>query len=95
MDRREAQLILEQVMSQRKQQAYPQWAQIVGQSPEILDVVGPSGREYCLEIEPIWDAAPGATIRVLFAIHDGGLRAFLPITSDFLIDPDGHDSRSD
>ena len=54
---------------------------------ETREVTGVSGASYQIEIEPIWDAAPGGAIRVLGAIDDGGLRAFVPITHDFLVAP--------
>ena len=36
-----------------------------------------------------WDAHPNGNVRVSAGIDDGGLRAFLPLTSDFIKAPDG------
>jgi hypothetical protein len=55
---------------------------------ETPQVTGISGTHYQIEIEPIWDATPGGAIRVLGAIDDGGLHAFVPITHDFLVAPE-------
>jgi hypothetical protein len=56
-------------------------------------VTGPrTGTTYTLEIEAFFDdpRAGGGDLRVMVAIDDGrGLRAFAPLTDDFLIRPDG------
>ena len=49
----------------------------------------PSGTKYEVEIEAVWDNHPGGNLRVLAHIDDGALRAFVPLTEDFIISPDG------
>ena len=41
------------------------------------------------EIRVFWDAEPDGAIRVMASIDDGGWRAFVPLTEDFILAPDG------
>jgi hypothetical protein len=43
-----------------------------------------SGAKYQVEIQFLWDDQPGGPIRVVGSIDDGGLRAFVPLTLDFI-----------
>jgi len=58
---------------------------------EHLEVKGESGAEYQLEVQALWDEGkPGGNLRVMVSIDDGsGWRAIKPMTSDFIIAPDG------
>lgn len=58
-------------------------------NPVTLTEEGASGTEYQVEIEAVWDDRPGHNLRVLMSIDDGGLRAFAPMTDDFIVAPDG------
>jgi hypothetical protein len=58
-----------------------------------VDVVsGPSGTEYQIEVEVVWDSPREQTdIRVLGAIDDGRLPgAITPVIYDFIVDRRGH-----
>ncbi len=48
-----------------------------------------SGAKYQLEIQAVWDDKKDGNLRVMGSIDDGGLRAFKPITNDFIITPNG------
>lgn len=54
---------------------------------ETPQITGKSGKKYFLEIHADWDDHPKGTIRVSVAIDDGGWRALIPMTEDFLITP--------
>ena len=56
---------------------------------DVRNVRGTDGRKYQIEIEVIWDDQPGGAVRVLGAIDDGSLRAFLPLSDDFIMGADG------
>jgi hypothetical protein len=67
------------------------WAQLreeVGQSHRF-EVTGESGTWYQGEIQVFWDDKPDGAIRVMASIDDGGWRAFVPLTDDFILAPDG------
>ena len=53
------------------------------------EVIGKSGVKYQLEIHAFWDNKPNVNLRVMVSIDDGGWRSYKPLTSDFIIDPDG------
>jgi hypothetical protein len=40
-----------------------------------LQVVGPSGSEFQVEVSAAWDDNPGQTLRLFFSVDDGGPRA--------------------
>jgi hypothetical protein len=54
-----------------------------------LEVEGDGGTTYQVKFYAFWDGEPGGDLRVCGAIDDGGWRAFSPLTSDFIISPDG------
>ena len=58
-------------------------------NPVTLTERSPSGVEYQIEIEAVWDDAPDHNLRVLLSIDDGGVRAFAPMMDDFIVGPDG------
>jgi hypothetical protein len=60
----------------------------VGQS-QRFEVTAESGTSYQGEIRVFWDAEPDGAIRVMASIDDGGWRAFVPLTEDFILAPDG------
>jgi hypothetical protein len=52
-------------------------------------MVGVSGTRYQVEITAFWDSGKPGNLRVLAAIDDGGWRAFKPLSTDFIMAPDG------
>ncbi len=52
-------------------------------------VTAPSGKVYQVEIQAVWSRKKDGELMVCGAIDDGGLRAFVPLTMDFIIRPDG------
>jgi hypothetical protein len=60
-------------------------------SLEAYEVDNPSGANYQVEIQVVWDGKPAeSNIRVMGTIDDGGLlSAFSPICEDFIMTPNG------
>lgn len=56
---------------------------------ETAEVVGLSGTGYHVELEGFWDDDAHCNLRVVASIDDGGVRAFLPFTDSFTVDPAG------
>ena len=90
MNREEALSLLDAHLDQYRKLRYAEIAAKIGEE-EFPVVVGPSGTEYQMEIQIRWDHKPNGNIRVLGAIDDGGLRAFMPLCSDLLMRPDEHE----
>jgi hypothetical protein len=88
MDQHEARTLLEEQLSTYRRLSYAALAARTG-ADENLEVVGPSGAAYQIEILVLWDSAPGGNVRVHGAVDDGGLRAFFPLCAGFLMAPDG------
>jgi hypothetical protein len=57
--------------------------------PETVERRGASGVTYQVETEAFWDGAEGGDIRVIVGVDDGAWRAFMPLTEDFIMAPDG------
>ena len=89
MNKVEALELLESHLQAWRQRPYAELAATIG-TQACSELAGPSGAKYQVEVEAFWDARPGGDIRVLGAIDDGGFHAFLPLTSDFILAPDGH-----
>jgi hypothetical protein len=58
-------------------------------SPKTIEVSGPSGATYQVETEAFWDGAKEADLRVIVKVDDGGWRAFIPLSEDFILARDG------
>jgi len=88
MDRKEAEPILAGEVNRLRGLPYSQLTELKGES-EHLDIDGPSGKSYQVEIQAFWDDKKEQNLRVMVSIDDGGLRAIVPLTSSFIIAPDG------
>lgn len=60
----------------------------VGRS-QRFEVTGKSGTSYQGEVQVFWDGEPDGAIRVIASVDDGGWRAFVPLSEDFILAPDG------
>ena len=92
MDRQEALALLTTELDKYRGLTYDQLVERVGDE-DFPDVVGPSGVQYQLEIQVVWDDQPGGTVRVLGSIDDGGWRAFVPLCDSVLKSAGDEDDR--
>ncbi len=88
MDKDEALELIEKKVGQWRTCPYSKIERLLD-APERGEISGPSGVCYQFEVEAFWDAAAGGNIRVAGTIHDGGWSAFHPISTDFIMAPDG------
>ncbi|HEV8688534.1 MAG TPA: hypothetical protein VGQ84_14725 [Gaiellaceae bacterium] len=56
--------------------------------PETIEVVGDSGTTYQVQTLAVWDGGDEGNLRVFVAVDDGGWRAFVPLSEDFIVAPD-------
>jgi hypothetical protein len=89
MDKVEAKDLLARELQVWRSRSYEELASLVGGEPSTKEVEGRSGTRYQIEIEVVWDHKPQGDLRVLGAIDDGSLRAFSPLTDDFILASDG------
>jgi hypothetical protein len=52
-------------------------------------LTGEDGKQYQMEVQAHWDRKKDGDLRVMVSIDDGGLRAFFPVSGDFIVSPDG------
>lgn len=89
MDNREATALLTAKLARWRGRTYGELRARIDDAPTTTELRSASGAVSSIQVQVFWDAAPGAALRVLGAIDDGGLRAFVPLTDGFLLAPDG------
>lgn len=88
MDKPEALQLLAAELEGLRHRSYIELAHMID-SPIHTEVSGTSGARYQVEVDVHWDVLPDGDVRVVAMIDDGGLRAFVPLTRDFIKRPDG------
>ena len=88
MDLDEAGSLLARLLSTYRAKPYQELAGLVD-SLRVEEVRAASGTVYQVEIQFVWDSKAGGDVRVMGSIDDGGLRAFRPLSDDFIVAPDG------
>ena len=58
-------------------------------NPETVQVRGATGTVYQVQTQAFWDTGKGGDLRIIVAVDDGGWRAFVPLSEDFIVAPDG------
>jgi hypothetical protein len=91
VDKQEAREILAAEVLRLRSRDYAELMQLFDPDLETRQVQGSSGAAYNLEVGAVFDdREKSGNIRVIVSIDDGrGLRAFVPLTADFVIAPDG------
>ena len=88
MDTVAAQKVLDKWVAKLRTEPYRELASRVG-SVTTDDVARDGERSWQVEVEVFWDDEPDGDVRVMVSIDDGGLRAFVPMTADFIKSPSG------
>jgi hypothetical protein len=89
MNKSEAREILTTEVAKFRGVAYEQLAAMVDGPTQTTEIVGPSGTRYFIGIVVYGDGEAGGDVRVIATIDDGGWRAFVPMSDDFIKAPDG------
>ena len=89
MDKQEALAVLKRQLAEYRRLSYAELAARIGHD-EQCEVIGPSGTDYQIEVQFLWDGQPDGNIRVFGGIDDGRmLAAFRPVCSSIIMTPDG------
>ena len=88
MNKTEALSVLHGQLQPWRERSWAQLREGVGQSHRFEETAA-SGTRYQGEVQVFWDDKPEGAIRVMASIDDGGWRAFVPLTDDFILAPDG------
>lgn len=89
MNRQEAENIIAEQLKPYREKPYAELIKLIKQKPLTYELKGQSGALYQIEIQAFWDDRPDGNIRIMVSIDDGGLRAFSPISDDFIKSPTG------
>ena len=57
--------------------------------PETVEVRGATGTIYQVQTQAFWDSRKDGDLRIIVAVDDGGWRAFVLLSEDFVLAPDG------
>ena len=89
MNKEEARSELARIVAENRNRPYEYWVSQIDKK-EMCECEASSGVKYQVETQALWDDfRKRRNVRVVFAIDDGGLRQFYPLTEDFIIAPDG------
>ena len=90
MDNEEARRVLNGVYAELRSEPYSALVARLLHESDVREVVAESGVQYQVEVQAFWDSPhqPG-NLRVMVAVDDGGWRAFSPLSTDFIVAPDG------
>jgi hypothetical protein len=87
MDKQEALTLLKNFLDQLVSADYASLSARVGEN-SAFEVTGPSGRQYQIEYDILWDSKPqNGDICIIAGVDDGGWRAFVPLTDSRLVSP--------
>ena len=90
MDKKEAQSILAERLARYRTRSYVELASWVRDGRiDTSQVAAPNGHLYEIEVQFFWDDKPDADIRVFASISDRGIRALVPFTPSFIMNPAG------
>jgi len=89
MDKEEAAQIAKVILDELRRETYQELQRFTLEHPDTREVVGPSAKRYQVEVASFWDDRPNGNLRVSVAIDDFGWRAFMPLSWDFIMAPDG------
>jgi hypothetical protein len=81
MNKQEALSALAKEASRFVGRPYADLAQLIGKPAQA------EHGKYQIEVTAHWDDKPNGTLRLSFAVDDGGLRAFMPLTRSVLVEP--------
>jgi hypothetical protein len=87
MNKKEAQIVLGKTLADyRKKKTHGELLYLLKtQDTFEVEVVAESGTRYQIEIQAFRDDEEKKNLRVIGSIDDGGIRAFFPVTDDFII----------
>lgn len=83
MNKDEAIRILDEELETYRQKSHAELVELIDNPKNFTK----PGTTYQIVIQAVWDDKPQGDVRVLGSIDDGGIRAFFPITRDFIKNP--------
>jgi hypothetical protein len=88
MNKTEARHVLRAQLQPWRERSWSDLRDEIGRS-ERFELTAESGTWYQGKVQVLWDDKQNGAIRVIASVDDGGWRAFVPLTVDFILAPDG------
>ncbi len=95
MNKIEASEVLKKILKNYREKTYSELMELVEEKFNLKhthyeEVKLENGNWYQVRVNVFWDDKKIKTLRVVGSIDDGGLKAFIPQTDDFILKPDGN-----
>jgi hypothetical protein len=87
MNKQEAIQIAETQISLLQERGYEELTKYL--EPQHEEKRGESGVLYQVETKAVWDGSAGGDLRIFVLVDDKGWRAFMPLSREFIVRPDG------
>ena len=85
-DSPEANAELKRLVQEHANKGYDHWRRAMAAQQDIhVEVTGPSGQRYQVDVDPVWDDEPNGVIRVIVCIDDFGSSAYRPLCDGALL----------
>lgn len=84
MNTEDATTVVRQELMKYRRMPYIELCSLVDTRLPTLVIKGASGAEYQVVIRVHWEGKRGGDIRIVGLIDDGGWRAFVPLSEDFI-----------
>ena len=88
MNKEESKTVLTTLLAKYRTKTYSDLQYLLN-NQDTMEVTADSGVKYQIEIQAVWDDKKDGNLRIVGTIDDGGLNAFVPLTTDFIISPNG------
>ncbi len=88
MNKEEAKQVLEAELNIYRGMSFAQLTANLG-NQGCWEATAASGAVYQIEIDVHWDGKDNSNLRVIGSIDNGGLSALMPLTSSFVMTPEG------
>jgi len=88
VNKEEATVVLSKLLGGYRAKSYSDLLPLL-HTQNTSEVTADSGTRYQVEFQAVWDDKKDGNLRVMGCIDDRGIRAFVPLTDDFIITPNG------
>ncbi len=89
MDKAEAMKLIEEELSIFRSKSYSELKEMIEAEPITKEINSETNTKYQIKIIAHWDDKSDGDIRVSGSIDDMGWRAYFPLSSDFIMSPEG------
>jgi hypothetical protein len=89
MNKAEAKRLIAKELEIYRSKNYHELIIMINSEPITYELKGEDGVNYQIEIKAFWDDKENGNVRITGVIDDGGWRALIPLSDDFIKSPSG------